>query len=237
MCNHKHGKLECPEKHLPSGSPNDAPTCRWLLPFAREWHATRTLDEKIMHSNLHSKHSGGDAFACFATTRILSQDPRAAAIDEARVFTLIRVYRRGSDLSGDGALKTAIKFDSSILASSASKWQLSIHSPVLSPLGFLFFMLQLLMRRSADAVKKATSLVAAAPAHLLPMADPSMPPLPAAFLRFLEQNQIDAAVYSAAHALPRYVRYSQRDSFPLRVLGSMKKQGWEPEQLVCSDLQ
>jgi hypothetical protein len=41
--NHKHGKLECPEKHLPSGSPNHAPTCRWLLPFAREWHATRTL--------------------------------------------------------------------------------------------------------------------------------------------------------------------------------------------------
>lgn len=186
---------------------------------------------------MHSKHSGGDAFACFATTRILSQDPRAAAIDEARVFTLIRVYRRGSDLSGDGALKTAIEFDSLILASSASKWQLSIHSPVLSPLGFLFFMLQLLMRRSADAVKKATSLLAAAPAQLLPMADPSMPPLPAAFLRFLEQNQIDAAVYSAAHALPRYVRYSQRDSFPLRVLGSMKKQGWEPEQLVCSDLQ
>jgi hypothetical protein len=208
-----------PRKELPSESPNDAPTCRWLLPFAREWHATRTLDEKIMHSNLHSKHSGGDAFACFATTRILSQDPRAAAIDEARVFTLIRVYRRGSDLSGDGALKTAIEFDSLILASSASKWQLSIHSPVLSPLGFLFFMLQLLMRRSADAVKKATSLLAAAPAQLLPMADPSMPPLPEAFLRFLEQNQIDAAVYSAAHALPRYVRYSQRGTYTLFPLG------------------
>ncbi|CAM6012114.1 unnamed protein product [Sphagnum balticum] len=24
-----------PRKQLPSGSPNDAPTCRWLLPFAR----------------------------------------------------------------------------------------------------------------------------------------------------------------------------------------------------------
>ncbi|CAM6038045.1 unnamed protein product [Sphagnum compactum] len=42
------------------------------------------------------------------------------------------------------------------------------------------------------------------------MADPSMPPLPAAFLRFLEQNQIDAAVYSAAHALPRYVRLKEQ---------------------------